>query len=135
MLWSQALTSEHRKVKTMNRIREQLADLERFVSEHIKPDHDIEPDELWDAAEVGHYELPGRLSQSGHAEVWLGPDSVLQTTLAPLLKRHDHAITIIDSALERMQYTTVEPGPDHYARLCRAEKTLKSARAYLVERA
>ena len=53
------------------RIREQLADLERFVSEHIKPDHDIEPDELWDAAEVGHYELPSRLSQSGNPEVWV----------------------------------------------------------------
>ena len=58
----------------MNRTREQLADLERFVSQNIKPDHDVHPDLLWDAAEMGHYELPGRLSQSGHAEVWSGED-------------------------------------------------------------
>ena len=63
-----------------DRIREQLADLERFVLENIKPEYDIHPDLLWDAAESGDYELPSRLSKSGHPEIWLGGVDLTITT-------------------------------------------------------
>jgi hypothetical protein len=53
---------------------ERLADLEDFVEKEIKADRSVDPGEIYDAAERGHFELPRHLSKSGNPEVWAADD-------------------------------------------------------------
>jgi len=54
-----------------------LKNLEQFVHRHIRDDvAEPHPDELFDAAMEGHFELPGSKSKSGNPVVWSGENII-----------------------------------------------------------